>query len=494
MTAADVNFARYGVNFSNKNGQIVNILTTPSPVDRKLFAGPRVRRLRQGLSITQSRMAQDLGLSVSYLNLLERNQRPLTAAVLLKLADVYDVDVRQFTSADTDRRTEDVAQALAGSGAQLPRSEIREFSEQFPEIAAALLRLASAAGAPAQDHATSPFSAVRAVMLDHSNHFHSLDVHAEQFADELKLTAQPLESAVRERLRTTHGLGVRLLPTDVMPDKLFRLDYHNRQLLLSEALDPAGRCFQMCLHLAQLEAQAEIDAEVAAARTSLAESGAMAPRLFSRMLSNYWAAALIMPYSRFHAAAESSGYDMEILQSRFSASFEQVAHRLSTLQRPGLRGIPFQMIRVDRAGQVSKRFSAGQLPFAVDGGQCPLWIAHAAFATPGRIVTQLAEVDAGERIFTFAQTVAPYRANWGATQPEFVIALSCSFEHARALAYADMDARAVPIGPGCAACTRTECTQRSLPPAQGTIRIEQGGRGLYPFAFDLPGSTGEKTA
>jgi predicted transcriptional regulator/plasmid maintenance system antidote protein VapI len=484
--------------FDRKFCETVNLLTTPETPDRKLFAGPRVRRLRMGLGITQSRMAADLGLSVSYLNLLERNQRPLTAAVLLKLADTYDVDIRQFTAADANALSDDAAAALQKAGAAIGRAEVRDFAEQHPDIAAALIRLAEGATAASggEGSAPSPLAAVRGHLLDRSNHFAALDAHAEALADELRLGGHALDAAVRERLRARHGLNVRVLPWDVMPDKLRRFDFHNRQVLLSEMLDGASRTFQLCVQLAGLEARAEIEGELAAAAPRLAPAGPFAGQLLAANLASYWAAALMMPYGRFHAAAESLGYDMELLQARFSAGFEQVAHRLTTLQRPGLRGIPFMLLRSDRAGQISKRFAAGRLPFAADGGHCPLWVLHEAFEQPGRILTQIAEVEGGERLFTIARTVRPQITPWGAERPRFAIALACALDHARALAYAGgvdlMGRPAVPIGPGCNACTRPDCRQRSAPPAGAQLSIDQGTRGLTPYGF-LKTSTGEKT-
>ncbi|MBS3960813.1 MAG: DUF2083 domain-containing protein [Sandarakinorhabdus sp.] len=467
---------------------------------RKLFAGPRVRRLRQGLGITQSRMAADLGLSISYLNLLERNQRPLTAAVLLKLADIYDVDIRQFTSADTDRHAEDVAAALQKAGVAVGRAEVRDFADQHPDIAVALLRLAESRGiASAGEHGapTAPLELVRAHLLERANHFPDLDRHAETLADELRLSGQALDAAVRERLRARHGLNVRVLPWDVMPDRLRRFDFHNRQVLLSEMLDGASRTFQLCVQLAQLEARAEIETELAAAAARLAPGDPFAGQLLAVNLASYWAAALMMPYGRFHAAAESLGYDMELLQARFSAGFEQVAHRLTTLQRPGARGIPFMLLRSDRAGQISKRLAAGRLPFASAGGQCPLWVLYAAFEHPGRILAQVADVEGGEKLFTIARTVRPQITPWGAERPRFAIAMACSLDHARALVYAGgvdlASAPAVPIGPGCAGCFRPDCRQRSAPPTGAKLRLDQGSRGLHPYGFTAPAADSERT-
>lgn len=455
---------------------------------RKLFAGSRVRRLRAGLGLTQSRMADDLGLSLSYLNLIERNQRPLTARVLLRMADIYDVDIRLFTAADSDRRAEDVAATLATAGVTASRAEVREFSENHPEIAAALVRLlAIPALQPRADSPAPPLDLVREHMLERGNHFDTLDRHAERLADELRLGGQPLDAAVRERLRLRHNLHVRILPFDVMGDVLRRHDHHNRQLHLSEVLDGASRSFHLCAELARLEAGAEIAAEVALAAPRLAVADPFASDLLAVNLAGYWAAALMMPYGRFHQAAEQLGYDMEILQARFSAGFEQVAHRLTTLQRPGARGIPFLMLRADRAGQISKRFAAGRLPFASSGGHCPLFVLHAAFEQPARILTQYAHVDGGEAIFAIARTVRPQISPHGGEAARFAIVLACSIDHAAALAYAGnhrLDGQADPIGPDCAGCRRAGCRQRSQPPRGVAMQIDAAMRRASPYHWE----------
>ena len=455
---------------------------------RKPFAGGRVKRLRQSLGLTQSRMAADLGLSVSYLNLLERNQRPLTAAVLLKLADGYDIDIRAFTNSDTDRQVDDTFDALQRAGEAPGRGEIRDFVEQHPGIAAALVRMASGIGeGPARDAPPTAMALVRTHMLEHGNHFSALDAHAEALADSLRLTGASLPAALAERLRSRHGLNVRVVPHDVMPDRLRRFDFHNRQVLLSEVLDGASRTFQLCVQLAMLEAKAEIDAEMTVAAPALASAGIFATQLLATNLASYWAAALMMPYARFHAAAEQLAYDMELLQARFSAGFEQVAHRLTSLQRPGARGIPFVMLRTDRAGQISKRLAAARLPFSSEGGNCPIWILHAAFEQPGRIITQVAEVEGGEKLFTIARTVRPQMTPYGAERPRFAIALACSLDHARSLVYAGgvdlFTAPAAPIGPGCTRCLRQDCRQRSAPPAGVALSLDPTSRGLTPYNF-----------
>jgi predicted transcriptional regulator/DNA-binding XRE family transcriptional regulator len=456
--------------------------------DQKLFAGPRLRRLRLAQGLTQTRMAADLGVSVSYLNLIERNQRPLSAAFLLKLASTYNLDIRQLTGDDGDAVASELARVLADpalAGIEVGRAELAEVASASPGIAQALLRLHAALGGHGTrvDPEPSPIEAVTDLLLDRRNHFPELDTACETVADELRLAAGDLRSAIADRLRVRHGLSVRILPAEIMPDLLRRLDLHSRQLQLSESLDAASRTFAAAAQLALSELRPAIDAALAGANLPTKE----AQRLGIQTLVNYAAAAIMMPYGRFHAACESLGYDIELLQARFGAGFEQVAHRLTTLQRPGTRGVPFFMLRVDRAGNISKRFAAARLTLAARGGGCPLWTLHAAFDRPGTIVRQIVETEDGARFLTVTRTVRSYTMGFGEPRPEFAVLLGCDLGHARPLAYAsglDLDApRVTPIGLGCASCERAACRQRSLPPRGRRLVVDERTRGITPFRF-----------
>ena len=191
----------------------------------------------------------------------------------------------------------------------------------------------------------------------------------------------------------------------------------------------------------------------------------------------------------FHAAAENLGYDIGVLSQRFGASFEQLCHRLTTLQRPTARGIPFFMLRVDHAGNVSKRFSSGTFPFSKFGGTCPLWNVHATFDTPGRIVTQIIELPDGTRYFSIAQTVHRPAVPHPHPQPRYAIGLGCELKHASRLIYSaglNLAAEAMPIGVNCRLCERENCGQRAEPPITRTFILDETMRGVSPFLFSTP--------
>lgn len=455
--------------------------------DRKLFAGHAVRRLRRQAGLTQAAMSEVLAISASYLNLVERNQRPLSASLLVKLAESFDFDPRALAAGEPGGGESAIRRRLADpmfADLEIDRNEIEEWLAGAPGGAEAFARAYDRVGVgTTPGEASDPIAEVRREIERWRGHFADLDDAAEKLADELRLGAGDLYGAIAERLRVKHQLTIRILPVDVMPDLLRRLDLHARQLQLSETLDPASRTFAAAFQLAQIEARGEIEALVKGA--GFADRAA--ERLYRRHLASYFAAAVMMPYARFLRACEATGYDLELLQRRFGVGFEQVAHRLQTLQRVGARGLPFFMVRLDRAGQASKRFSgASGSPLVEAEGRCPLWRVHHAFDRPGTLAVQLVELEDGARWFTMARTVAPQGRRYGAVPAEFAVGLGVAADFADGLAAArgiDLKGEATPIGLGCRACLRDRCPQRSAPPIGRALLINERERGVSPFTF-----------
>lgn len=459
--------------------------------DQKLYAGHQIRRLRKLHGLTQAAMAELLDISPSYLNLIERNQRPLTASLILKLADRLDFDARTLTADAPGGGIDSLRRRLHDpifADLQIDRGELVEWMAAAPRSVEAFARVFDRLQESGGQGGGSPggidvAGAARAEIERWRNYFADLDGQAEALADELRLGDGDLYGAISERLRTRYKLSIRILPVDVMPDMLRRLDMHARQLQLSEMLDPASRTFQAALQLGQLEAKAEIDALVAGA--SLVERASQ--RLFQRHLASYFAAALMMPYARFLRACEQTGYDIELLQRRFNAGFEMVAHRLTTLQRVGARGLPFFMLRFDRAGQISKRYAGASASALVDAaGRCALWGVHGAFQQSGDMIRQMVELEDGSRWLTLARTVRPQHRSSAGITATFAVALGVAVEHAGGLADArgiDLKGWATPIGLGCRQCLRQECPQRAAPPEGRPLMLSDRDRGLTPFIF-----------
>ena len=467
-------------------------------MDQKLYAGHAVRRIRRANGLTQANMAEALTVSPSYLNLIERNQRPLTAALLLKLAERYDFDPRTLTGATPGGGVEAIRRRLSDpmfADLTIDRTQVEEWIAASPDAAEAFARVfdrlsggshgGAGSGATHGNIEPEAIAAVRREIERWRNHFADLDVQAETLADELRIASADLYAAISERLRVKHQLSIRILPVDVMPGHLRRLDLHARQLQISELLDSASRTFAAAFQLAQIEAKAEIDALVSGA-TFTDRAG---ERLYRRHLTSYFAAAVMMPYARFLRACEATGYDILLLQRRFGAGFEQIAHRLTTLQRVGSRGLPFFMLRIDHAGQSSKRFAgASGSPLVETDRRCPLWHVHNAFDRPGQLIPHLVELEDETRWFTLSRTVHPQAGMSGAVNAEFAICLGLEAKLAAPLAAArGMEltiGSATPIGLGCPACTRSQCPQRSAPPAGRVLVFNERERGLTPFAFD----------
>lgn len=459
--------------------------------DARLLAGHAIRRLRRQQGLTQAALAKALDISPSYLNLIERNQRPLTAALLLRLAERFDIDPRRLGAEEPAGGIDGLRRRLSDAlfaDMEIDRTEMEDWLAAAPGGAEAFaraydrLREGGGGGAPAGEAA--PVQAVRQEIERWRNHFADLDAMAEALADELRLGSADLYGAVAERLRARHELSIRLLPVDALPDRLMRLDLHARQIQLSEMLDNASRLFQVAAILGQIEAAAEIGALVSGARLG----DRHAEGLYRRHLTGYFAAALMMPYARFLRTCEQSGYDTLLLQRRFGAGFEQVAHRLTTLQRVGARGLPFFMLRLDRAGQISKRYAGASGGALVEAERlCPIWPVLKIFEERGQLRTHLVELEGGERWFTLGRTVE--RPGLGARPVGalFGIVLGLRADLAAPLAAArglDLGAgSATPIGLGCPACTRPDCPQRAAPPVGRTMRLDERERGLSPFQF-----------
>jgi predicted transcriptional regulator/transcriptional regulator with XRE-family HTH domain len=470
---------------------------------RKIFAGPRLKRLRRERQLTQARMAEELDVSPSYLNLMERNQRPITVQVLIRLTDVYGIDPRDFMESESLQTVGELDQILTDPlfrESDVTRAEIQDAAENAPALVAAMTKLYRAytasreageaglfsKGDPdrAEPHpGENPIDRVRSILHDARNHFPELETAAETLAADLSLEGHELFYAISDHLRARHGIKVRTLPLDVMGDRLRYFDHHRRQLLICEVMDQPGRTFQAAYQLAYAGC-----GELLNALSTRHEPKDGTARRFLRMtLANYFAASLMMPYARFQEAAEGLGYDVEILGARFGASYEQVAHRLTTLARPTARGIPFFLVRVDIAGNVSKRFSSSRFPFAHSGGTCPLWNVHATFMQPGRILTQVVELNDGSQWFSIARTVRRSITPHGAIEPRFAIGLGCEIKFSPKLTYARRLDPALPhptpIGINCRLCDRNTCPQRSAPPALRPLLVDETMRTISPFTF-----------
>ena len=458
---------------------------------QKLYAGAKLRELRGRLGLTQKEFAAKLGVSLPYLNQMENNNRPVSSTVMLGLVQEFGYDVTELASGDTERLVSDMREALADpvfTDAAPPLPDLRLTASNAPALARAFLdlhrayrqtheRLASldeALGREGARVAASPWEEVRDFFHYCDNYIDAVDHAAERFAEK---AGGNLDAHIRAAF---DDLGIAVRYAD--DAGIRRFDAGRKELTLSPRTAPETQRFQL-LHQYALIAQnrlLEATLDLARFQTDTARSIAKVG------MANYYAGAVLMPYARFMEAADEPRHDLEQLAVRFGASIEQVAHRLSTMQRPGAKGIPFFFVRVDQAGTITKRHSATRLQFARFGGACPLWNVHQAFEMPGRFLRQLAETPDGVRYLCLARDVSKSGGSFHAPTRRFAIGLGCEVQHASAVVYADgMDIGTAtayqPIGISCRICERTNCHQRSVPPLERHLRIDPDQRGTLPY-------------
>ena len=444
----------------------------------KTFIGPRLRRLREENRQTQSQMARALGVSTSYVNLLENNQRSVSVPVLLKLFEVYGVEWRDIAEDDDTTLLSDMRSALQDpvfnqEGPDL--TQLRAALTHSPDLARCFIQLhhaylsatdqlQSVAGMGERADGIlppSPEATVHDFFRQNQNYFHDLELAADTFWGAQPISPDDIYASVKGRLSERLGLTVRLLPVANMPETLREYDEGLREIRLSEALDHRNRVFQL-VHVFCLIEHADLLEELLS-RSGLDDAHGRARCRVE--LANYFAAAVLMPYERFRKEAMSSKYDFDYLATRFGVSFEQTCHRATTLQRDGAKGVPFFFLRVDAAGNVTKRFNSTDFHLAEYGGACPRLEIHSSFNTPGRIVPQLVVMPDASQFLVLSRTVDRPSFTRFTQDVRLAVAMGCSVDHISDIGYADdltvTDAYATPVGINCRICPRVGCDQRA---------------------------------
>lgn len=477
--------------------------------DQKIFAGPRIRRIRNAKGLTQTAMAEGLGISPSYLNLIERNQRPLTVQLILKLASAYDVDPEDL-QAEAGGSIAALREVFADPllAGELPGDqELLEIADGAPNAAAAMIKLFRAYREQAErlsdlsellareGHETRlsaarlPADEVREAFERRPDHFPALEEEAEAFTQLLQ-PADDLSGALKGWLRREHGISVRLLPVATMPNWRRRYDRHSQRLFVSERLSPFDQLHEVAMEACLIRMRVAIAAEVEALKLSVDE----ARRLARFELARYAAHALMMPYQPFLAAAQRARFDIDVLRSRFSVSFEQAANRLVTLQRQGATGVPFFLIEIDHAGNRLRRAGAQGFAQTRFGGGCPKLSVHSAFAQPGQILVEAVEMPDGATFLTIARTLEGPQGSFSERPRRTAVLLGCDIGFSEEIVYgAALPARGqgarsgatqgIPVGPSCRLCERPGCLARAEPPATRPLGLDEMATGLSAFDF-----------
>ncbi|WP_099023679.1 acetate metabolism transcriptional regulator RamB [Mycolicibacterium palauense] len=464
----------------------------------KTFVGSRVRQLRSERGFSQAALAQMLDISPSYLNQIEHDVRPLTVAVLLRITELFGVDATFFSSQDDTRLVAELREVTLDRDldAEVDPAEIADCVSAHPALARAMVNLhrryritAARLAAATEDRfnegsgsasISMPHEEVRDYFYQRQNYLHELDTAAEDLTIRMRLHRGELAGDLTQRLNQVHGVRV-VRRTDLGDTLLHRYDPDTRTLEISSQLSGGQQVFRLAAELAYLEFGDLIDQLVEEGKFTSDES-----RTLARLgLANYFAAATVLPYRQFHEVAERFRYDVERLSAFYSISYETICHRLSTLQRPSMRGVPFSFVRVDRAGNMSKRQSATGFHFSSTGGTCPLWNVYETFANPGKIGVQIAQMPDGRNYMWVARTIERRAARYGQPGKTFAIGLGCELRHAHRLVYSEgLDLSgdvATPIGAGCRVCERDICPQRAFPALGRALDLNEHRSTVSPY-------------
>lgn len=468
--------------------------------ERKIFAGPRIRRIRNERELTQTAMAEALGISPSYLNLIERNQRPLTVQLLLKLTSVYQLDINQLQgeSGSTVSALKEVFSDPLLSGELPGDQELIEIGEAAPNAALGVIKLYRAYkeqrqrlsdlsdmlakdGRPTSLTATRlPFDEVQDVLARHPYYYASLEEEADAFLKLLNV-GDDLQTGLKNWLRTEHGITVRTLPVATMPDWRRRYDRHSQRLFISERLPLTDQLQEIACEAVMLRMQVAITAEAEALKLSSRE----ARRIMMQELARYAARALMMPYRNFRETAQRVHYDIDVLAARFRVSFQQAANRLVNLQKTGASAVPFFLMEIDHAGNIFRRIGAQGFPHSGFGGQCPKLALYASFANSGQVLTEMAEMPDQSRYLTISRTVEGMQAGFDERPRRTAVLLGISMPEGEGVIYQRgvPSGRVLPVGTACRLCERQGCLARAEPPLTRPLALDESVSGLSVFDF-----------
>jgi predicted transcriptional regulator/DNA-binding XRE family transcriptional regulator len=454
--------------------------------------GAKVRTLRRRHELTQAKMAARLGISPAYLNLIEHDRRPLSASLLIKLVRAFDVDLSSFSEADDDRLEADLMEVFGDELFEQhapTNTEVRELVQRVPQLARAVIHLYRVYGSLKEQGASGestegspdsrlPSEEITELVQRRNNYFPELEQAAERLWMEARLDPADLWPGMVRYLES-HGVGVRVVDQSGASGALRRYDPATRTLMLSEATSPGSRCFHLAVQTALLVESERLDVLATDPLITTPESR----RLARTVLAGYFAGAVLMPYDRFLAAAKSTRYDIELLGHRFRTSFEQVCQRLASLARPGSEGVPFHFVKIDPAGNISKRFSGDGIRFARFGGTCPRWNVTRAFLRPHDVSVQVSRMPGGDTYFCVAKVIRRRHGGYHAGEAVHAVGIGCRLGFARELVYSDgidlerIEDQVVPIGVTCRLCERLDCDQRAFPSVREPLRHDENVRG-----------------
>jgi len=469
-----------------------------------LQIGYKIKTKRRKLGISQTDMSKKLSISPSYLNLIESGKRKINVDLLLKLANELGIeisDISKTTDTNLYQNLMDVLGDALFEDLDITNFDIKELVNTSPLIAKALVKLGDNYKKKNQDIVSKvenisgkfidsrknsfPGEVVSDFIQQNENYFPKLEEFAGTFNEKIQSNNRVGYSSICEYLLNKHRIEVK----DVVPDekKPFtkQFDLSKKIFLVSDYLTLETKKLYAGAQVAQLEANEIIDEYL----NSFSFPSEESKKLSKVALLNYAGAAITMPYKPFYEECIKQRYDVELLQNTFAVSFEQVAHRITSLQNPKMKGIPFHMLRADVAGNISKRFSLSGIEIPRYGGACPRWNIYKAFTMPGKINAAISKMPNGKKYVCIARTVEKGIGKHGMEKTLLSIGLGCEAKYAKDFVYADSlnlnDKKTeTPIGVNCRTCDRMDCQQRAFPPLHKKFDIDLNKRGISVYVAD----------
>jgi len=473
-----------------------------SQLDLKI--GPKIKAFRRQLGIQANRLAEQLGISPSYLNLIEGGKRKIDGDLLLKVCQELKIELSDLTNKSDLNLANNIAELLDDQlfeDLDILGPEVQDLVNTNPKIARALIKLGD--NFKQKDHeiinkvenlsgkiidnrkASFPGEVISDFLQENKNYFPKLEEFANTIFEKVQTNNRTRYIALCEFLKTEYSITVKdIIPEEEKPfSKIY--NKNKKELLLSDYVSLETKKLYAAAQIAHEGAINEINEYLLKFKFPSDES----KKLTKIALLNYCGAAILMPYKLFHSECKKLKYDLELLQNTFATSFEQVAHRVTCLQDPKLPGIPFHMLRVDIAGNISKRFSLSGIDIPRYGGACPRWNVYSAFTRPGIIQAAVSKMTNGEKYVCIARTVEKGIKRFGQSKSILSIGLGCEAKYAKDFVYTEnidvTDKKTeIPIGVSCRTCDRLDCSQRAFPPLHKKFDVDVNSRGVSVYVSD----------
>ena len=469
-----------------------------------LKIGPKIKGFRRQLGIQANKLSEKLGISPSYLNLIESGKRKIDGDLLLKVCEELKIELSDLTNKSDLNLANNLSELLGDElfeDLDILGPEVQDLINTNPKIARALIKLGDNYRQKGQDivnkvenisgkiidgrKASFPGEVVSDFLQGNNNYFSNLEKFANEVFNRIQINNRATYMALCNFLKTEYGIRVKdVLPEDGKPfSKVYRKN--QKELHLSDYVALETKKLYAAAQIAQEGAMDEIENYLSKFKCPSEES----KKLTKVALLNYCGAAILMPYKLFHQECMKQKYDLELLQNTFACTFEQIAHRVTCLQDPQLLGIPFHFLRVDVAGNISKRFSLSGIEIPRYGGACPLWNVYSAFSRPGVIQAAVSKMSNGEKYVCIARTVEKGVGRYGKKKSILSIGLGCQAKYAKDFVYTenlDLNDKKteIPIGVSCRTCDRLDCSQRAFPPLHKKFDVDINTRGVSVYVSE----------